>query len=127
MLTSKWKHDILHYNFIMGGNSMKKTILTVGMAVFLATTSVAQTPTLSEVEQLKIQVLNLQYALKAEQEKSANLTVVYGQCQSTLLKDTSGLEKTTKDLQNEITKNHEGFDFDITTGKFSKKESVEKK
>lgn len=106
-----------------------KILSTLALALALSTAAFAQQPTLTETEQLKIQILNLQYALKAEQEKSASLTVVYGQCTTTLLKDGSELQKATTQLQDEINKNHEGFSFDITTGKFEPKapKPVEKK
>lgn len=106
---------------------IKHTIMAIGFALVTATAGFAQQPTLTEIEQLKIQVLNLQYAMKAEQEKTANLTFVYGQCQTALLKDTSALQEATTQLQTEINKNHPEFDFDITTGKFTPKVPVEKK
>jgi hypothetical protein len=99
----------------------------VVILILLASPVLAQNPQLSETEQLKIQILNLQYALKAEQTKLATLTTLYGQCQSTLLKDSSELDKATSDLQQKINDQHEGFRFDIRTGQFTKKEPVEKK
>lgn len=106
----------------MGGNIMK-TLFTVIFTLILTSSVFAQDkPTLSETEQLKIQVLSLQYALRAEQSKSAELTTVYGQCQATLVKNSSDLEKLTSDLQAEIEKNHPDFTFDIRTGEFKKKD-----
>lgn len=107
---------------------MKKVSLICAMLFATSLSAVAQDqPKLSETEQLKIQILNLQFALKAEQDKTAQLTVVYGQCQTTLLKDGSALQSAAQTLQDEISKNHEGFSFDIQTGQFTKKAPVEKK
>ena len=89
-------------------------------------------PKLSETELLQIQILNLQLALQEEKQKTANLTVGYGQCHVALTKDISTIQRSAAKLQQEITKNHEGFSFNIETGKFTpkvepKEEPAEKK
>jgi K+/H+ antiporter YhaU regulatory subunit KhtT len=76
---------------------------------------------LTEVEKLKIEVVNLQYELQAEKLKSAQLTNAYGQCMATVLKDNSAVARSITTLKQEIEKNHEGFDFDIQTGTLVKK------
>src|SRR5687768_4142785 len=116
----------------MGGFSRMKKLLAIILAGLMLTgIAYAQSPVepkLTEVETLKIQILNLQYELRTEQLKSAQLTVSAATCQATLLKDPAPLSKIVREVEAEIEKSHEGFDFDITTGKFSPKEKpVEKK
>lgn len=117
---------------------MKKITPIFALLVSLAVPSFAQNstltgtppnePQLTEVEKLEIQILNLQYMLKAESDKTAQLTIAYGTCQATLLKDNSGLTSAAQALQEKINKNHPDSNFDITTGKFTPKEKpVEKK
>jgi hypothetical protein len=107
------------------GGTLKQILIALVIALSISTGAIAQsTPSLTETEKLKIQIVNLQIALKAEQQKSASLTIAYGTCQSTLLQDGSGLETTVSDLELEINKNHPNFSFNILTGKFT---PVEKK
>lgn len=88
-----------------------------------------ETPKLTEVESLKIQIANLQYSLRAEKENSAKWIQEYGQCQISLLKDYDTLNASTIKLQDEITQNHPGFTFDIQKGTFTpkSKETPDKK
>lgn len=106
---------------------MKKLVYAVITAVVLATPLYAQSGKLTEVEQLKIQILNLQIQLRDEQANAAKWIANYGQCQVSLLGNQSALVNATQGLQTEINKNHPEFDFNIRTGEFKPKKPVEKK
>jgi len=111
---------------------MRQFALIALFALTLATPAFAQaeSPKLTEVEQLKIQIANLQIALRDEQTNSAKWIQSYGTCQVALLGNTSGISDMLFKLEQGIEKNHEGFDFDLKSGTFKPKkveEPVEKK
>lgn len=103
---------------------MKRLITAVAIILILITGAAAfgqDVPKLSEVESLKIQVLNLQIQLRQAQSQMAELTQAFGECRVSLLKDNAVVQRTIRVLQDEINKNHEGFNFNIETGQFTPK------
>lgn len=103
-----------------------KIVFTLLLLVGLSQASAQQPISLTSEEKLKIQILNLQYTLRAEQEKNAQLTISYGVCQAQLLKDSSQLSAEEVKLQKEIENNHPDYSFNIRTGEFKKKENPQK-
>ena len=107
---------------------MKKIIATLIVVLSLATSAIAQEQ-LSEVEKLKIEILNLRILVAQEQANSAKWISNYGSCQVQLLAKDDTLQQTYNSLKSEIHKNHPDFDFNMQTGVFvpKKKDPVEKK
>ena len=107
---------------------MRQVILALVFTFMMATVGYAQEPQnppvpardqqLTEVEQLKIQIANLQIELKNEQSNSAKWIQSYGQCQVSLLSNNQPIVNMLRSLEADIEKNHVGFDFDIKTGEF---------
>jgi regulator of replication initiation timing len=104
-----------------------KLLLSLALVLFLSAPVFAQEPKTTEVEQLRMQILNLQYALQAAKENAAEWIGEYGKCQLELHKNYSNLNNATMALQSEINKRNPDFDFDISTGKFTPKKKPEKK
>ncbi len=82
---------------------------------------------LTEVEQLKIQIANLQIELRNQQSESAKWISNYGQCQTKLLSDPAPVNAMLSALEQGIEKNHVGYDFDLKTGNFTQLKPAEKK
>ena len=89
------------------------------IVLFAISVSAQDKPQLSEVEQLKIQIANLQIELRNEQMNASKWIRSYGECQVQLLTNTQPVVSMLQTLDGEIEKNHPGFDFDLKTGVFT--------
>jgi hypothetical protein len=96
-------------------------VILVGFLLSAGYVFAQNPPALTEVEQLKIQIANLQIQLRNEQTNAAKWLTSYGTCQTQLLENTQPLAQMLTTLESEIEKNHIGYDFDLKTGEFKPK------
>lgn len=106
---------------------MLKTCSFALIALLMTVSAFAQepaTPKLSPELELKRQVLALTVQLKAERDKTAQLTVAYGQC-STEVNKSPSVDQLFSAFQSEVESANPDYTYDVEKGVFTPKPSTD--